>query len=188
MALDIPKLQRNVPITKNDLPADSFHIWWQNVANSLKAAIDLLQQQVADIQAAMTAATEAKRNTARINSYTLPTNVLHGVDAGSDAKITIDAHTRVYPDDGELVVPDVSIGATELTGLAYSTQYYVYYDDPTLSDTTPAFQTTIVPSDAQVGAGPARHFVGVVMTPSSGGGSTGGGGGTPPGGGGGPIP
>lgn len=124
---------------------------------------------------------------ARIDSYTLPTNVLTGVDAGASASIQTANHTRVYPVQGNAdYTVDVAIaGIADITGLAYTTTYYVYYDDDTLSDPTPVMHATTVQRDAQVGAAPGRHFVGTVTTPAAAGAPTGGGGGYPPGGGGG---
>lgn len=153
-------------------------------------AVDLANAAAAAADAAQGTAEASARELARINSYTTPTSVLSASDNGSDARITVIGHTRVYPVQGSIDVPDVAIeGPVNLNGLAFSTGYYVYYDDTTLSDTTPSYQTTTSAADAQVGKAAGRHFVGYVMTPADGGGSTGGTGGSPPGGGGGnPIP
>ena len=62
---------------------------------------------------------------------------------------------------------------------------YAQLDDETLEDATPTYLATTTRADAQVGAGPGRHFVGTVTTPADGGGGTSGTGGFPPGGGGG---
>lgn len=189
MSVKLPKLQRNVPIVSGALPSESFGIWWQQVANSLMATIDSLQVQITNIQEALDLANEAKRSSARVNSYTVPTNVLSAVDSGAgNSTITIAAHTRVYPSDDSIAIPNVSILSAVIVGLN-STGYYVYYDDSTMFDTTPSFVITTSSQTAQPGAGPYRHFVGYIMTPAGGGGPSGGTGGLPPGGGGGnPIP
>ena len=160
-------------------------------------AITTLQAQmldrIAEIEAAQTAADAAQsdatasyREAARINSYPNPgVGIVSASDAGTSATVTITGHTRVYPVEGGIDVPDVSITGGSITGLSYSTTYYVYYDDTTLSVTAPTFVATTSSPTAQVGAAPGRHFVGFVTTPASGGGTTSGGGGAPPGGGGG---
>lgn len=146
------------------------------------------------VVAAVTFGQGAAREAARINSYTTPTVVLSAEDAGADAKIVVLPHTRVYPVQGTVDVPDVEIDengpgsgvAAEITGLAFATTYYVYYDDTTLADPAPIFVATEDSLEAQVGFAPGRHLVGVVTTPADGGTSTSGSGGsTPPGGGGG---
>lgn len=182
----LPKLQRNTPITEGNLPSQEFHFWWQQVADSLTTSIDGLAAAVLDIQEALDGVDDAKRLTARVNSYTVPTDVLTAVDAGATATITIAAHQRVYSTDSGLSIPTVSVLTADITGLAFATLYYVYYDDATLADTTPTFTTTTTAATAQVGAGSSRHFLGYITTPVDGGGGTGGDGGTPPGGG--PIP
>lgn len=152
---------------------------------------DKIETQVTDILTAQNTATAAARESARIASYTVPTNVLTGVDTGGGtAKIVIANHKRVYPVQGTVDVADVNlVGVADITGLANSTSYSVYYDDPTLTLTSPTMFATTDPKTAQVGAAAGRHFVGVVTTPAGGGGSTGGTGGSPPGGNGGnPIP
>lgn len=148
-----------------------------------RAAIANAQRQSAS---AWATAIEGAEEAARIASYTLPTVVLTAIDAGTDATIQTADHTRVYPVQGNVDVADVAIaGVADVTGLAYSTTYYAYYDDATLADTAPAVQVTTTQRDAQVGAAAGRHFLGAVTTPASGGAPSGGGGGFPPGGGGG---
>jgi hypothetical protein len=165
----------------------------------IEGAFDALQGQVADIaallaqvvaaqaaaDAAQADADAAARETARINSYPSPGSVLGATDAGTSATITIAAHTRVYPVQGSVDIADVAIAAGSVTGLAYSTRYFIYYDDTTLALTTPTFLATTTSATAQVGAAAGRHFVGYISTPASGGTGTVGTGGGPPGGGGG---
>lgn len=197
MTLRLTRLDARLRITNDDgTPTQQNIRLDQAVKEAIEAAFAELQNQVADIAAALAAATladskatAAARESARINSYTVPTNVLSSADAGSDATITVDPHKRVYPVQGSIDVADVDVAGGTITGLPFSTGYYVYYDDPTLADDTPAYQATTDAKTAQVGAAAGRHFVGYVMTPADGGGSTGGSGGSPPGGGGGhPIP
>lgn len=152
----------------------------------LAAAVAAIEVVLGIANGAAATATAAARELARINSYTDPSVVVSAADAGTDATITIAAHTRIYPVQGTIDVPDVVIPApVDLTGLAFSTLYAVYYDDLTLADTTPTYVSTTDLAAAAVGAAPGRHFVGTITTPADGGGGTTGGGGTPPGGGGG---
>lgn len=130
-------------------------------------------------------AVAAAREAARLASYTSPTIVLTAADVGATATITIAAHTRVYPVQGTYDVPDVSISAGSITGRAFSTKYWVYYDDTTLAATGPTFLSTTTQLTAQVGSAAGRHLVGVVTTPADGAASTSGSGGLPPAGGGG---
>jgi hypothetical protein len=126
------------------------------------------------------------RQASRVNSYPNPGSILTGTDAGVSATISIASHTRVYPIQGTYKVPDVSISSGSITGLAYSTFYYVYYDDTTLTVTNPTFIATTNAATAQVGAADGRHFVGFITTPAAAAPpTTGDGGGTPGGGGGG---
>lgn len=131
---------------------------------------------------------DALRETARINSYTEPTNVLSAADAGNGtATITMAAHKRVYPVQGVHDVPDLVLSnPVALTGAPLGTAGFVYYDDPTLLNVTPTLVFTTVQKEAQVGYAAGRHLVGSITTPAAGGTATSGGGGSlPPGGGGG---
>jgi hypothetical protein len=136
---------------------------------------------------------DAAREAARVNSYTEPTNILTASDAGDGtATIHVAAHKRVYPVQGGLKVPDVNIVAHDILGQPLgAVDRWVSYDDPTLADTTPAFDVRSgvnAPRDAQVGAAPGRHLVGITDTPAAAAPPTSGSGGsTAPGGGGGRI-
>jgi hypothetical protein len=184
----IPRLQRLVPITESDgTPTLAFHTWWDQVAKNIEDAFTSLADQVAAIAAAQAAATAAARESARIMSYPNPGSILSAADVGTTATISIANHTRVYPVQGTIDVPDVTFtgGPYSITGLAFSTRYYVYYDDTTLASTTPTFLASTLSATAQVGAAAGRHFIGYIDTPADGGSSSSGFGGGPPGGGGG---
>jgi hypothetical protein len=95
-------------------------------------------------------------------------------DAGASATITIPGQTWDYPD----AVADVTRTGGTITGAAYSTTYYVCFDDATLADTTPTYiATTTYLSAINSSTHPFRHYLGFVTTPASGGGGTTGGGG-----------
>lgn len=107
------------------------------------------------------------------SSYTVPGSGLATAhDIGSAVRITVADHQRVYPDQSANLA-----GLAAITGLAYATTYYLYYDDnnraggaPTIGVTTN--QALAIPSAAH----PGRHSLGVITTPASGGADTTGGG------------
>lgn len=194
VALELPPLPEGQPIVdpKTGLPTLAFSVFWQQLKTAVEQHEADQDDLIADILAAQAAAdaaqadaTAAAREQARITSYPNPGSVLSAADVGSDATITIASHTRVYPVQGSIDVPDVAITGGTITGRAFSTRYYIYYDDETLADTTPSFLSTTTSATAQVGAAAGRHFIGFIDTPADGGSSTGGQGGGPPGGGGG---
>lgn len=167
----------------------AFQLRIQRAWEKIEQAYDSLAERVTEIEAAQAAAdaaqadaTEAYRESARIASYPSSGGVLSASDAGSSATISIAAHTRIYPVQGSIDVADVAIAAGSVTGLAYSTRYWIYYDDTTLANTAPTFLATTVAAAGQVGAAAGRHALGYIDTPASGGTATSGTGGSPPGG------
>lgn len=162
-----------------------FQKLWQKNCELTEAQFASLQSQITAIATAQATADAAAREQARIASYPNPGTVLTAADVGSDCDIVIANHTRVYPVQGSIDVPDVSITGSTLHGKAFSTRYYIYYDDTTLAVTAPTFVATTTSATSQVGAAAGRHFVGFIDTPADGGAGTGGQGGGPPGGGGG---
>ncbi len=204
MAVNLPRFQQIAALVDSDgRPSSAFHIWWDTFAKRLEdtlndqadqlAAIQTLQTEMAarvteiealqsamedritEIEAAQATADAAKTNNA-ISASWVSGLTLSASDAGTDASIVISNHTRYYDDETSLAV----IGTT-LTGLAYTTQYHIYYDDVTRSDTTPSYQTTTDATVAAPNRANGRHYVGSVTTPAAGGAATDGGGSEPPG-------
>jgi hypothetical protein len=178
--------QKNCEITESnfdDLTAAQAAITAAQAAITAQLALIVAAQ--ADADTAQADATAAARESARISSYPNPGSVLTAADVGTDCTITIANHVRVYPVQGSIDVPDVSITGGALTGKAFSTRFYIYYDDTTLAVTAPTFVATTSSATSQVGAAAGRHFLGFVDTPADGGAPTDGEGGSPPGGGGG---
>jgi hypothetical protein len=94
-------------------------------------------------------------------------------NAGSSVTVTIPSHTRVYP----APYPEVTVAGGTLTGLAYSTTYIIYYDDPELDGGQVTYTATPVLADGYYSAtNPYRHDIGflVTMNASGNGGGTGG--------------
>jgi hypothetical protein len=128
-----------------------------DAANAAAAAAD------AAAVAAQTTADDITSANALGNSYVTGITIT-ATDAGADVTITISAHTRHYPQpDGTTV--DVAVSGGSLTGRAYSTTYYVYYDDASRAGGAVTYQsTTSEATAAQIGD---RHTVGGVETPAA---------------------
>jgi hypothetical protein len=126
-------------------------------ANAAAAAAD------AAAVAAQTTADDITSANALGNSYVTGATIT-ATDAGADVTITISAHTRHYPQpDGTTV--DVAVSGGSLTARAYSTTYYIYYDDASRAGGAVAYQsTTSEATAAQIGD---RHTVGGVTTPAA---------------------
>jgi hypothetical protein len=146
-----------------------------------QAARSAVARAIVGAASAQSIGRRAARETARIASYTVPTAVVTAADAGGGvAKISIADHTRIYPVEGNIDVPDVAIaGVADVTALAYTTHYYLYYDDPTLAAVAPVVHATLDPKVAQAGYAPGRHYLGDVTTPAAGAAATSGDGPTP---------
>jgi len=181
MALKLPRLQSRVAVTdRAGMPDRAFHQWWDTFAKSLETAINDLADSVAAIQAAQDAADAANAaaaaadaaaaaaqgaaddaaSTSALANSGVTGATITATDAGADTSITISGHTRVYGDGTSVAVT----GAT-LTGRAYSTFYYVYYDQPSRAGGAVTYQTTTSETTAaQTGD---RHLVGSVTTPAA---------------------
>lgn len=101
-------------------------------------------------------------------------------DAGSDATISIASHSVQF---GFGVV---AYNSGSITGLSFSTLYYVYTDDPTYAGGAVTYLATTNANN--ITANDGRYYVGSVTTPANGAGDTGGGWGGGGGGGGYQIP
>lgn len=170
---------------------EQWQVWWDEVATATETAFEGIEASfealeaavaaIADAQAAADAANTAASNaqTAADTANTATADIVEGdslaksyvsgatlsaTDAGASATITISAHTRKYPQpDGTTV--DVAVSGGSITGRAYSTTYYVYYDDPTRAGGAVTYlSTTSDTTAAQLGA---RHVVGQVVTPAA---------------------
>jgi hypothetical protein len=170
------------------LSNEQLQIYWQQLVQAIEDVLNAQEQATTDLAAVVADLADAVAEIAAVNklnkisaSSMEPGDVLTGEDAGANARIVIANHVRRY-DDGS----GTNITGTTLTGRAYSTKYFVYYDDNTLADTTPSFQTTTNASIARPNKALGRHYVGGVTTPAAAGAPTSGGG-TAPGGGAEPI-
>ena len=189
MDLRIPRLDARVKIAEQGgTPSREFHMWWASAANAIEDSFNQLAATIAATAAATaaadvatTAATDATvaatgaqaaadiaqvaastvgTETTLVNSYVTGAS-LTGNDNGVTAKIIVSSHTRVYGDGSSLAVT-----GADITGLAFSTFYYVYYNDATRAVAAPTFlATTNAVTAAQKGV---THLVGTITTPADG--------------------
>ena len=174
-------------VVQDGTPTHQFQQNWQNQGKAIEGAIQILAEAVDGILAAQTAAEAANAAavvaqdaaaTAQVaaeaandaaaavgSEGTITASGTSGLtltatDAGTDATVNISAHTRIYGDGSS-----VSVSAGSITGLAYSTDYWVFYDDPTRAGAAVTYQHSTDPADAvQTGD---KHSVGAVTTPAA---------------------
>lgn len=195
MALKLPRLQRTVALVDaKGYPGLEFHRWFDSYGSNIERAFNDLSSAVAAIAAAQAAAdaanaaaaaadaaaaaadaaastaqtsADAAQSTAdavaavaKLTNSGVTGATITATDAGADVTVTISAHTRVYGDGTSHAVNGGSV-----TGLAYSTQYFIYYDDATFAAAAVTYlATTSEATAAQTGA---RHLVGAVTTPAA---------------------
>jgi hypothetical protein len=170
----LDRLLRFEKVANADGTVDAdFQAKWQtvmeNIESSVNAVIDA--QNAADAANAAAAAADAAAaaaDAAAASAQTasaLATSGTSGLtitatDAGANVTITISAHTRVYGDGTSVAVTGGSI-----TALAYSTAYYIYYDQASRAGGAVTYLTTTVQATAaQTGD---RHSLGSVTTPAA---------------------
>ena len=174
-------------VVQDGTPTHQFQQNWQNQGKAIEGAIQILAEAVDGILAAQAAAEAANAAAAVAQDAAATAQVaaeaandaaaavgsegtitasgtsgltLTATDAGTDATVNISAHTRIYGDGSS-----VSVSAGSITGLAYSTDYWVFYDDPTRAGGAVTYQHSTDPADAvQTGD---RHSVGAVTTPAA---------------------
>lgn len=92
---------------------------------------------------------------------------LTAIDAGADASVEVAAHSVYY--DGNTL----AYNSGTVTGLSFSTKYYIYTDDPDKDGGAVTYLATTTPTDI-VGS-TDRYYVGEVTTPADGAADTSGG-------------
>lgn len=182
------RLSRGVPIVdKNGSPSSWFHSRDQKILEQIEAQFAAQQEQIDAIAAAQAAAAAANAaasaaQTAADSADAAATGAqgaaeavaaasalqgsyvggvsMSGTDAGSNSTVSISAHTRYYADN-----TSVAVSGGSVTGLAYSTTYFIYYDQPSrLGGAVTYAATTSETTAAQIGD---RHLVGSVTTPAA---------------------
>lgn len=149
------------------------------LVTDLATAVAAIVTAQAAANAAQSTANTVKRDDGIASSWTSPGTILSAADAGADATITIAGHTRKYSDN-----TSASVTGGSLTGKAYSTVYYIYYDQTSRAGGAVSYQAATDPNTALAGAAAGRHFCGKITTPAALGGATSGGYNPPSGGGG----
>jgi len=94
-------------------------------------------------------------------TYRPLTNPLTAHDAGSNATVNLAAFTMRVARSG-----DISLSSGAISGLAYDTLYYIYYDDLLFAGGAVTYHADTVKEAAL--NGPARFYVGSIMTPKAG--------------------
>ncbi len=137
-----------------------------------QAAADAAQTAADGADTAAAAAQDATDANARflsISNSNVTGCTITATDAGANATVTISAHTRNYADGTSVAVTGGSV-----TGLAYSTQFFIYYDQTSLAGGAVTYAAVTSGPDAQPtaagGSAPDRHYVGSVVTPAAAGG------------------
>lgn len=174
MALRLPRLINSFAIAeKEGLPTLTFIQWWDAFAKQIEASVNSITAALEAAGIAQTAATNAQaaadaaqaaadsvENVAKLSNSGTSGLTITATDAGSDVTINISSHTRLYGDG-----TSVSVDSGSLTTLAYSTKYYIYYDDSSFLGGAVTYQsTTDMATAAQTGN---RHLVGSVTTPAA---------------------
>lgn len=141
----------------------------------VETATEAAQTAADNANTAATVAQTATEDNARflaISNSNVTGCTITATDAGASATIAISSHTRNYADGTSVAV--TGTGGSPLTGLAYSTQYFIYYDQSSLAGGAVTYATTTNGPDAQPtaagGSAPDRHYVGSAVTPAAAGG------------------
>jgi hypothetical protein len=180
----LPRVQIGTPIVDdNGTLSVAFHRYLDTLATNVEAQIGSLQAAQAAQSAATaagiaataanaaagvantaaatanTAATAVTATTSLANSYVTGLTIT-ATDAGASVTVAISAHSRVYGNG-----TTVAVSAGSITGLAYSSARWVYYDQSSRlgGAVTYAAATTLQGN----GTAPDRHFVGTFTTPAA---------------------
>ena len=129
-----------------------------DAANAAAAAADAAAANAdAAAVAAQGTADQVLAESSLANSFTTGLTIT-ATDVGANVTIAMSAHNRVYGDG-----TTVAVNAGNITGLAYLTAYFIYYDQASRLGGAVTYQaSTAVQGN---GTAPNRHFVGAVTTP-----------------------
>ena len=95
----------------------------------------------------------------------VPRKLLTASDIGSTATISVARQDWDYPDSEAVVTRELG----SIAGLAFDTQYFIYFDDDTLANGAPTYLATTDEQLAQNSSSfPARHYLGGIRTPANG--------------------
>lgn len=161
--MGLPNLDSRQPIVDGaGLPTLPFHIWWQEFVKSQNSVNTELLAQLAlltGVDSSVSSILAAAEEGIIVTSGTLACSIT-ATDLGANARISVSAHTRVYGNGDSVVVS----GGT-ISGLAYNTEYFIYYDQGSREGgEVPYLATTTKSVATQVNG---RHLVGKVTTPTA---------------------
>lgn len=172
---NVPPLPGNIAIVdpKTGNPSTAFMRYFNDtVASAVNALAQTANaQSAADAAILAAAAANAAADTATgaagavtassaLASSSTTGLAITATDAGTSVTVAISAHTRVYGDG-----TSVAVAGGSITGLSYSTSYWLVYTDPTRAGgaVTYAAATTVQGNGVPAG----QHFVGSVATPAA---------------------
>lgn len=160
--MSLPNLDiRQQVVDGEGYPTLPFHVWWKRFADELSSTNASLQEQlntITGIDSDLSSILTTAENSVVVNSGTINA-ALTGSDVGTDARISVSSHSRVYGD-----ATLVAVNAGTINGLAFSTTYYVYYDQASRAGGSVQYQATTSKTTAIPTA--TRHFVGTITTPA----------------------
>lgn len=190
MALKLPRLRNGAPIAREDgtptteftrrideiitqiesnlndvLSAQAAAAAAQGAANTAQAAANTAAIAAAAAQTAADNAQGASDDAATLQALQASgvdeTTVITAHDAGSNVTVSVNAHTRYYGDG-----TNASVSGGSVTGLAYNTLVYIFYDDAARAGGAVTYQASVSSANVQPSVtNPDRHYVGSVMTP-----------------------
>jgi hypothetical protein len=149
------------------------YTWAQRVCEQIENALSSASTVTADLTAVETdvVALEALvSNLAIATSYVRNGLLLEAADVGATATITVEDHARHYGDR-----TSVNVTGSTVTGLAFSTVYYVYYDQTSRVGGAVTYAAATNPNHANLAKAAGRHYCGKITTPANGAGNTTGG-------------
>ena len=152
MTLNLPKLSPRAKFVEADgTPTREFRQWYNDLTTTIEANDVTQAAQITELERA-------------VRALSFPSGAtIAGSDAGSDGTVTVSAHTRLYG------ATSTAVNGGSVTGLAYGTRHFIYYDDADDAGGAVTYQATTTQADALTSTtNPSRHFVGTVVTPTAG--------------------
>lgn len=149
--MTIPRFSPGMVLTDKDGRASTrFYDYLTSLITSANATDESLQSQITDLERA-------------VRALSFPSGAaISGTDAGANATVAVTAHTRLYGNTS------VAVDAGSVTGLAYGSRRFIYYDDPDNAGGAVTYQATATQADALTSTtNPGRHFVGTIVTPAA---------------------
>lgn len=149
--MSLPVFSKGMVLVDKDGRASAqFYDFLRRLTDAVDAADASLQTQITDLARA-------------VRALSFPSGAaISGTDAGSNATVTVSAHTRLYGSTS------VAVNGGSVTGLGYATRQFIYYDDPTDAGGAVSYAATTTQADALTSdTNPNRHFVATIITPAA---------------------